>query len=100
MRPDGKPERWPLSHVWYFCGKQISKMDQRDQELLDKQLRRLHPSPLSDGVMVFAFLVAFLTSMALGGFLFGYESEPTQIASNDVMPAISLPHGVPPTTQH
>jgi hypothetical protein len=29
-------------------------MDQRDQELLDKQLRQLNPSPRSDGVMILA----------------------------------------------
>jgi hypothetical protein len=32
----GMPERWPLLH-------RFPKMDQRDQELLDKQLRRLNP---------------------------------------------------------
>ena len=76
-------------------------MDQRDQELLDKQLRQLNPSPRSDGVMVFAFLVAFFTGMALGGFLFTYNSEPPmQIASNDVTPQIFPPNGAPPTKPH
>ena len=75
-------------------------MDQRDKELLDKQLRSLHFSPRSDGVMVFAFLVAFFTGMALGGFLFAYNSEPMQIASNDATPQIFLPNGAPPTTPY
>ncbi len=34
-------------------------MDQRDQELLDKQLRQLNPSPRSDGVMILAILAVF-----------------------------------------
>jgi hypothetical protein len=75
-------------------------MDRRDQELLDKQLRRLNPSPLSDRAMVFGFLVAFFTGMALGGFLFEYKIEPMQIALNDAAPAISLSNGVPSTTRH
>jgi hypothetical protein len=72
-------------------------MDQRDRELLDKQLRRLHLSPRSDGAMVVAFL-----AMALGGFLFAYNnnSEPMQIASIDATPQIFLPNGAPPTTPH
>jgi hypothetical protein len=74
-------------------------MDQRDKELLDKQLRRLQFSPRSDGVMVFPFLAAFFTGMALGGFLFAYNGEPVQIASNDATPQILLPNGAPPTTQ-
>jgi hypothetical protein len=49
--------------------------------------------------MVFAFLAAFFTGMALGGFLFAYNGEPVQIASNDATPQILLPNGAPPTTQ-
>ena len=75
-------------------------MNQRDKELLDKQLRRLNLSPRSDGVMVFAFLAAFFTGMALGGFLLAYNSEPVQIASNDVTPQIFLPNSAPPTKPH
>jgi hypothetical protein len=74
-------------------------MDQRDKELLDKQLQSLQFSPRSDGIMVFAFLAAFFTGMALGGFLFAYNGEPVQIASNDATPQILLPNGAPPTTQ-
>ena len=74
-------------------------MDQRDQQLLDKQLRQLYPSPRSDGVMTLAILAVFFAGMALGGFLFAYKSEPVQIALNDATPAISLPNGVPRTTR-
>jgi hypothetical protein len=92
---------WLLDHIDDNAFNRRSAWRLRDQELLDKQLRRLHLSPRSDGVMVFAFLAAFLTGMVLGGFLFAYNSnEPMQFASNDAMPAISLPNGVRPTTRH
>jgi hypothetical protein len=92
---------WLLDHIDDNAFNRRSAWRLRDQELLDKQLPRLHLSPRSDGVMVFAFLAAFLTGMVLGGFLFAYNSnEPMQIASNDAMPAISLPNGVRPTTRH
>jgi hypothetical protein len=44
-------------------------------------------------------LRGFFTGMALGGFLFAYNGEPVQIASNDATPQILLPNGAPPTTQ-
>ena len=73
-------------------------MDQRDQELLDKQLRQLNPSPRSDSVMMLAILAVFFAGMALGGFLFAYESEPVQIALNDAPHAILNPNGTSSTT--
>jgi Anti-sigma factor NepR len=73
-------------------------MDQRDQELLDKQLRHLNPYPRSDSVMMLAILAVFFAGMALGSFLFAYEGQPLQIASNDAMTATSVPNGTPPTT--
>ena len=57
-----------------------SKMDRRDQELLDKQMRRLSP-PQNEGVIVVMLATMFLVGMALGGVLSPHESEPTQIAS-------------------
>jgi hypothetical protein len=55
-------------------------MDQRDQELLDKQMRRLSP-PRNDGAIAMMLAAMFLVGMALGGFLSAHESEPIQIAS-------------------
>ena len=72
-------------------------MNQRDQELLDKQLQGLNPSPRSDGVMALAVLAVFFVGMAFGGFLFTYKSEPVQVASNDATLVVSLPNGAPPT---
>ena len=61
-------------------------MDQRDQELLEKQLRTINPAPRQDGVIIVTLLVGFLTGITLGGFLVGHTSEPMRVASNDVAP--------------
>ena len=58
-----------------------SKMDRRDQELLDKQMRRLVP-PQNDGAIAVMLAAAmFLVGMALGSVLSAHQSEPIQIAS-------------------
>jgi hypothetical protein len=58
-----------------------SKMDRRDQELLDKQMRRLVP-PRNDGAIAVMLAAAmFLVGMALGSVLSAHQSEPIQIAS-------------------
>jgi hypothetical protein len=74
-------------------------MNDRDQELLGKQLHGLQPSPRNDGVMILAILAVFFAGIALGAFLIGYISEPTEIASNDATPTIFPPNGAPPTTR-
>jgi hypothetical protein len=75
-------------------------MNQRDQELLDKQLHGLRIAPRSDGVMMLAILAVFFTGIALGGFLYAYTDEPPiRIAANDSTAVISMPHGAPPLTQ-
>jgi hypothetical protein len=48
--------------------------------------------------MMLAILAVFFAGMALGSFLFAYEGQPLQIASNDAMTATSVPNGTPPTT--
>ena len=57
-----------------------SKMDRRDQELLDKQMRRLVP-PQNDGVIAVMLAAMLLVGMALGSVLSAHQSEPIQIAS-------------------
>ena len=71
-------------------------MEQRDWELLDKQLRG-HQPPRNDGVLVSTVIAVFFAGTILGGILVPHESEPMRIASNDVRTAISLPNGAPPT---
>jgi hypothetical protein len=56
------------------------KMDRRDQELLDKQMRRLAP-PRKEGVIVVMLATMFLVGMTLGSVLSPHESAPVQIAS-------------------
>jgi hypothetical protein len=76
-------------------------MDQRDQELLDKQLWGVSARPpLNGGVIGFismAFVVVFLAGIAIGDNLFAHERKQMQIASHDAAVAISHLNGVPPT---
>jgi len=67
-------------------------MDRRDRELLEKQLRPLTMPPRSDGVLVLATLAVFFGGMAIGGFVFGYESGPAPIAGTNTAPAVSSPN--------
>jgi hypothetical protein len=59
-----------------------SKMNQRDQELLDKQMRRLTP-PRHEGVIALMLAAMFLVGVTLGSVLAPHTSAPTQIASLD-----------------
>jgi hypothetical protein len=58
----------------------ISEMDRRDQELLDKQMRRLSPAR-NDGAIAVMLAAMFLVGMTLGSVLSPHQSAPTQIAS-------------------
>ena len=55
-------------------------MDRRDQELLDKQMRRLTP-PRNEGVIIVMLAAMFLVGMALGSGLSPHKSAPVQIAT-------------------
>ncbi len=66
-------------------------MDQRDQELLDKQLRLLVPSPPRSGLLMLAIVGVFLGGIAVGGLIFANKTEPpVQTASNDGTAALSF----------
>jgi hypothetical protein len=56
------------------------KMNRRDRELLDKQMRSLSP-PRNDGVIAVMLAAMFLVGIAIGSVLSPHQSEPTQIAS-------------------
>jgi hypothetical protein len=55
-------------------------MDRHDQELLDKQMRRLTP-PRNDGVIAVLLAAMFLIGMTLGSVLSEPKIQPIQIAS-------------------
>ena len=55
-------------------------MDRRDQELLDKQMRRLTP-PRNESVVALMLAAMFLVGVTLGSVLSPHQSAPTQIAS-------------------
>ena len=55
-------------------------MDRRDQELLDKQMRRLTP-PQNQGLIIVMLAAMFLVGMALGSVVSPHKSEPVQIAT-------------------
>jgi hypothetical protein len=55
-------------------------MDRHDQELLDKQMRRLTP-PRNDGVIAVLLAAMFLIGMTFGSVLSEPKTEPIQIAS-------------------
>ena len=57
-----------------------SKMNRRDQELLDKQMRRPTP-PRNEGAIAVMLAAMFLVGIAIGSVLSPHQSAPTQIAS-------------------
>ena len=73
-------------------------MNQRDQELLDKELWGVSPSPPRNrGIIGVAFVVVFLAGIVIGDILFAHDSKQIQIASHDAATVISLLNGVPAT---
>jgi len=68
-------------------------MDDRDQELLDKQMRGLNLPSRNDGVVMLAIVAVFFTGLAFGGFVAERQAQPTQIASDDSGALPSLSHG-------
>ncbi len=68
--------------------------DRRDQELLDKQLRRFTPNPRSDGTLILALVAAFLAGVTVGAFAFAYKVDPTRMAATAT--ALTEPVYAPP----
>jgi hypothetical protein len=76
-------------------------MNQRDLELLDKELWGVSPNPpLERGAVGLMFTVAFLGGLLMGGTLFAHKSGQTQqthMTSHDAAIVLSLLDGSPPT---
>ena len=59
-------------------------MTRHDQELLEKQLRRIDPAPPS-GILMLVMAIVFFIGMAAGGFLFAYpDQSPLRLAANNI----------------
>ena len=71
-------------------------MDQRDWELLDKQMGGSVP-PRNDGIVVLTIAAAFVAGLVVGGILFGRESGPERFAANNAKVASYLPNVSAPT---
>ncbi len=82
MFRDGQRNKRRFSRVSHEQKLGTSKMNRYDEELLDKQMRRLSP-PRNDGAIVVLLAAMFLIGMTLGGVLSEPKTEPIQIASMD-----------------
>jgi hypothetical protein len=56
-------------------------VDQRDQELLNKQMRWLIP-PRNEAVIGFTTIAVFFVGMIVGGVLFAHNVEPMRVTLN------------------
>jgi hypothetical protein len=70
-------------------------MDQRDRELLDKQMRRLQTAPSQAATMMAVIVGVFLVGVTCGGLLVS-SSEPIHVAAPNSAAAPLL--GTPATT--
>lgn len=68
-----------------------SKMDQRDKELLEKQLSWVRPSPRRDGISMLLALAFFVAGLLLGSTLFAFFDRPMLMASNSSPAAVTIP---------
>jgi hypothetical protein len=66
-------------------------MNQRDLELLDKELWGVSPNPqLERGALGLMVIVAFVGGLLMGGTLFAHKYEKTQMTSHDAANVLSL----------
>jgi hypothetical protein len=73
------------------------KMDQRDRELLDKELWSFnYDRPKNTAIIGFTVVVTFLAGMTIGSIVFANDSK--QATYNDMV-AISLQKGVLPVVR-
>jgi len=64
-------------------------MTRQDQELLDKQLQWLHPTPRKDGTLILIIVMIFLAGMFLGALVQKSDRQ----TSTGVKTAIFVPKG-------
>ncbi len=56
--------------------------DRRDQELLDKHVRRFGQAPRHDGTMILGLVALFLAGMTFGAVALAYKGELTRTVGN------------------
>jgi hypothetical protein len=65
------------------AGPAVAVMNQRDQELLNKQFRWLVPPPRAAGVSIFTMLaIAATIGVSIGTIAIARQTQPAQIASD------------------
>jgi hypothetical protein len=74
--------------VWAFLVKEIS-MDQRDWELLDKQLRGANLPRRNDSLKVLTVIAVFFAGIAFGSLAVTHQSTPIRVASNHTTAAMA-----------
>jgi hypothetical protein len=73
-------------------------VNQRDLELLDKELWGVSPNPpLERGALGLMLIVAFVGGLLMGGILLAHKNEQTRMTSHDAASVLSLLSGLPPT---
>ncbi len=73
-------------------------MNQRDLELLDKELWGVSPNPpLERGALDLMVIVAFVGGLLMGGTLFAHKNPQTQITLYDAASVLSPLSESPPT---
>ena len=73
-------------------------MNQRDLELLDKELWGVSPnSPLERHALGLVVIGAFVGGLLMGGTLFAHKNAQTQMTSHDAASVLSLLSESPPT---
>ena len=77
---------------------ELRDTNQRDLELLDKELRGVHANPrLERGALGLMVIVAFVGGLLMGGTLFAHKYEKTQMTSYDAASVLSLLSESPPS---
>ena len=64
-------------------------MDQRDWELLDKQLRGVNLPQRTDSLTVLTVLAVFFAGIAFGSLAVTHQSTPIRVASNHTTAAMA-----------
>jgi hypothetical protein len=66
-------------------------MNERDQELLDRQLWGMSPNPPPrGGSLALAFVASFLGGLLIGGILLPHKSNQIRVTTGDTPTALSL----------